>query len=155
MLSRRITDHLCKIARSTKPITYHALAKALDLEPPNTIQQVTMGLERLIEEDATAGHPLIAALVISKGRGGLPAPGFFGCAKRVGRCHGDSLASGIADFYKIEFNAAVEFWRSHSSQKTLQNRRPQWNVLQAQPLQHAMQRNRVHFSKSHGLPSKN
>jgi hypothetical protein len=32
-------------------------------------------LERLMEEDAAADRPFIAALAISKARGGLPGPG--------------------------------------------------------------------------------
>ena len=38
-----------------------------------------------MEEDAEADRPFIAALTISKARGGLPAPGFFGCDRRLGR----------------------------------------------------------------------
>ena len=36
-------------------------------------------------EDAATDRPFIAAIVISKARGGLPAPGFFDCAARLGR----------------------------------------------------------------------
>jgi hypothetical protein len=36
---------------------------------------VTEALERLMEEDAAADRPFIAALAISKARGGLPGPG--------------------------------------------------------------------------------
>jgi hypothetical protein len=42
-----------------------------------------------MEEDAAADRPFIAALVISRVRGGLPAPGFFNCARRLGRFAGD------------------------------------------------------------------
>jgi hypothetical protein len=35
--------------------------------------QITVALERLMEKDAEAGLPFIAALLISKARGGLPA----------------------------------------------------------------------------------
>jgi hypothetical protein len=38
-------------------------------------------LERLME-DAEADRPFITALTISNARGGLLAPGFFGCARR-------------------------------------------------------------------------
>ena len=38
-----------------------------------------------MEEDAAADRPFIAALAISKARDGLPAPGFFDCAGRLGR----------------------------------------------------------------------
>jgi hypothetical protein len=66
------------------------LAKALDILPPHSIHQVTEGLERLMEEDAAADRPFIAALAISKTRGGLPAPGFFACARRLGPVRGRS-----------------------------------------------------------------
>tara|TARA_R110002049_G_scaffold295840_1_gene483519 strand:+ start:16982 stop:17281 length:300 start_codon:yes stop_codon:yes gene_type:complete len=94
------------------PITYQALAKALELSPPNTIHQLTVALEFMIEEDVAAGRPLIAALVISKARSGLPAPGFFACAKRVGRFGGDPFGSEAAAFFAIEFDEALKFWRS-------------------------------------------
>lgn len=112
MLSQRIRDHLCEIAGQRQPITYQALAKVLALAPPNTIHQLTMALERLIEEDASAGHPLIAALVISKARGGLPAPGFFVCAKRFGRFEGDPVGPDASKFFAAEFDDAVTFWHA-------------------------------------------
>ncbi len=37
-----------------------------------------------MEEDAAANRPFIAALAISNARGGLPTPGFFDCARRLG-----------------------------------------------------------------------
>src|SRR6516164_6582577 len=72
-------------AKRRIPITYQELAKALQILPPHSIHQVTEALERLMEEDVAADRPLIAALAISKARGGLPAPGFFDCARRLGR----------------------------------------------------------------------
>ena len=114
MLLQRVRDHLFEVAAKAAPITYQALAKALELSPPNTIHQLTEALERLIEEDVTAGRPLIAALVISKARSGLPAPGFFECAKRVGRFKGDPVGPDASAFYAAEFNQAVKFWSSYS-----------------------------------------
>ena len=112
MLIQRVRDHLFEVAAKGAPITYQALAKALELSPPNTIHQLTEALERLIEEDVAAGRPLIAALVVSKARSGLPAPGFFECAKRVGRFKGDPVRPDASAFYAAEFNLAVNFWRS-------------------------------------------
>ncbi len=63
-----------------------------------------------MEEDAEAARPLIAALVISKSRGGLPAPGFFECARRVGRFDGDLSSPETSAFYAAEFTAAVDYW---------------------------------------------
>ncbi|MEC5325559.1 hypothetical protein [Aurantimonas sp. A3-2-R12] len=111
-LTSRVRTHLCRIAGQATPITYQALAKALDLTPPNTIHQVTVALEYLMAEDAAAGRPLIAALVVSKARGGLPAPGFFNTAQRLGRFGGDPSGPGAPAFYAAEFDAAVAFWRA-------------------------------------------
>jgi len=112
VLALRVRTHLCRIVGHATPITYQALATALDLAPPNTIHQLTVALEYLIEEDAAAARPLIAALVVSKARGGLPAPGFFDCARRVGRFDGDPSGPEVPAFYAAEFHAAVEFWRA-------------------------------------------
>jgi len=66
-------------------ITYQELANALRILPPHSIHRVTEALEHLMEEDAAAERPFIAALAISKARGGLPGQGFFDCARRLGR----------------------------------------------------------------------
>lgn len=121
MLPQRVREHLCKHADSAQPLTYQALATNLKLTPPNTIYQLTVALEHLVEEDAAAGLPLIAAMVISKSRGGLPAPGFFECAKRVGRFQGDPLSAEASVFFEAEFNSAVTFWRSSPPPQTPRN----------------------------------
>jgi len=87
------------------PITYQELAKALQILPPHSIHRVTDALERLMEEDAAADRPFIAALVISKARGGLPAPGFFDCARRLGRFAGDPDGQDTWSFHAAELNA--------------------------------------------------
>src|SRR5690242_6780860 len=55
-------------------------------------------------------RPFIAAIAISKARGGLPAPGFFDCARRLGRFAGDASGLEAQAFHAQEFNAAVAFW---------------------------------------------
>lgn len=70
------------------PITYHQVAEALDLTPPRTIRRVAQALETLMREDAEAGRPFIAALVISR-RGDLPGRGFFDLAVELGRFPAD------------------------------------------------------------------
>ena len=92
------------------PITYQELAKALQILPPHSIHRVTDALERLMEEDAAADRPFIAALVISKARGGLPAPGFFDCARRLGRFAGDPDGQDTWSFHAAELNAVLARW---------------------------------------------
>ena len=58
-------------------ITYAELADAAVIPAPHRINKLTIWLEGLLAQDHAAGQPLRAARVISRSRGGLPAPGFF------------------------------------------------------------------------------
>ncbi len=109
-IAPRLREHLRKIAEHRLLVTYQEVAKALGLTPPNTIHQVTEALEHLMNEDAATDRPFIAAIVISKARGGLPAPGFFDCAARLGHFDGDAAGLEAWAFHAAEFNAAVAFW---------------------------------------------
>lgn len=112
MLAERVRRRMIEVACQGQPITYQALALKLELVPPNTIRQLTTALEELMEQDAAAGHPLIAALVVSKATQGLPRQGFFECAHRLGCFQGDLDGSSAAHYYQSEFDSAVTFWGS-------------------------------------------
>src|ERR1700747_2812896 len=64
----RARAFLESVAKRPILITYQELANALQILPPHSIHQVTEALERLMEEDAAADRPFIAALAISKAR---------------------------------------------------------------------------------------
>ena len=106
-LARRLRAHL---AARRLPITYQEATKGLLLLPPNTIHQVTEALEQIMVEDAAADRPFIAAMVISKWRGGLPAPGFFDCAARLGRFAGDATGPDARVFHAVELKAVLALW---------------------------------------------
>ena len=106
-LARRLRAHLQARAAQRSPITYHEVAKALRLSPPHTIHQVTQALEQLMAQDAAADRPFIAAMVIGKSRGGLPAPGFFDCAAWLGRFAGDAAGPGARVFHAAQLDAVV------------------------------------------------
>ena len=101
---------LQEAARRQHLLTYRDLARALLVAPPNTIHQVTAALERLMEEDAAADRPFIAALAVSATTGDLPQRGFFDCARRLGRFAGDPDTQDARAFHRRELNAAFEFW---------------------------------------------
>jgi hypothetical protein len=67
-------------------------------------------LESLVEDAAAADRPFMAALAIGKGRGGLPAPGFFDCARRLGRFAGDPNGQDVKTFQTAELNAVFARW---------------------------------------------
>ena len=111
LLAQQVRIFLCDMPRGTKPTTYQALAAALNIPPPNRIHQLTNSLESLIEEDVMAARPLIASFVISKVRGGLPAPGFFDCVRRVGRFEDDPSDPDGSVFHAAEMKRADAYWR--------------------------------------------
>ncbi len=114
-IAPRLREHLGTIAEQRLPVTYQEVAEALGLTSPNTIHQVTEALEHLMTEDAATDRPFIAAIVISKARGGLPAPEFFDCAARLGRFDGDAAGPEAWAFHAAEFNAMVAFWAASGS----------------------------------------
>jgi hypothetical protein len=108
----RVRAFLENVAKRRTPISYQELANALQILPPHSIHRVTEALERLMEEDAAADRPFIAALAISKARGGLPAPGFFDCARRLGRFAGDPDGQDASTFHAAELHAVLVRWGS-------------------------------------------
>jgi len=106
-LAPRLRRLLEETARHGRTLTYQETARALELAPPQTIHRVATALERLIEEDAAAGRPLLAALVVSRTGSGLPAPGFFDCAERCGRFAGDAAGPEAAAFHARELEAVL------------------------------------------------
>ena len=106
----RARAFLESVAKRQILITYQELANALQILPPHSIHRVTEALERLMEEDAAADRPFIAALAISKARGGLPGPGFFDCARRLGRFSGDPDGQDARTFHTAELNAVFACW---------------------------------------------
>jgi len=111
-LTERARRQLRRVAEAGVPITYQALAEKLALQPPNRIHQVAMALEQLMHEDAADDRPFIAALVVSKRRNGLPAPGFFDLARRLGRFQGDRSEAAMENYHRAELDAAVPYWRA-------------------------------------------
>ena len=72
------------VIKNKNQITYNALAATAKMTGPHKIHRLTSWLEQLMAEDQNNDRPLRAAVVISKARGGLPAPGFFDKAKELG-----------------------------------------------------------------------
>jgi hypothetical protein len=83
-------------------LTYLDLASAAGLGPPGAIHRVTEALEAMMREDHAAGRPLLAAVVVSARRGGLPAPGFFHLATGLGRYFGPERGGQAALFHAME-----------------------------------------------------
>ena len=102
-VAEQLRTCLQNMAAAGLTITYGGLARLLELSPPNTIHQITVALERLMEEDAQVGRPFIAALVLSKARRGLPRlralfDRWLDWAARSGLTHGCPMQAAAVEF---------------------------------------------------------
>lgn len=104
----RLRDALAELAAERRTITYKELAGLVPVPPPHTIHKLTLALEDLIREDAAAGRPLSAALVISRGPAGLPGRGFFLLAAELGLYAGPEDGPGARAFHAAELARIFE-----------------------------------------------
>lgn len=105
----RLRVNLRMVAALQATVTYHEAARGIGLTPPHVIHSVATLLEELMEEDAAEGHPFIAAMVLSRARDGLPAPGFFQAAARLGRYRGDAWSAEAMAWHAAELALAHAF----------------------------------------------
>ncbi len=97
----RLKAVLEQARRERRTVTYLQAADAVGVEAPQRIHKLSRLVEILLKQDVDAGNTPLAALVVSRVRGGLPAPGFFDRAARLGvfdghdpaRFHSQLLAS--------------------------------------------------------------
>ncbi len=111
----KLRAFLVGVARRGEPMIYREVAHAVRLPPPNTIHQLALLLEELIEEDVRNGVPLIASLVISKQRNGLPAPGFFAKAQELGLYDGANSGTEAHAFHASELTRAIDYWSEQNT----------------------------------------
>ena len=68
---------LAAAAAGDRLVTYAELADAAGITGKHRINRLTGWVEEELAREVAAGDPLLTARVISRARGGLPAPGFF------------------------------------------------------------------------------
>ncbi|MDZ4136276.1 MAG: DUF6522 family protein, partial [Paracoccaceae bacterium] len=103
-LQRKIRAFLVARYREDMPVTYGQLARAMGLDRPGAIAQITQAMEATMTEDARAARPFLAALVVSRAEGGTPGRGFFDHARSLGR--GPALGEDDRAFHEREFRGA-------------------------------------------------
>ena len=90
---------LASAAATSQLITYAELADAAHIPGPHRIHKLTSWLEQLATKDSQAGQPIRSALVISRSRGGLPAPGFFAHCRMLGLYEGPESGAPARRFH--------------------------------------------------------
>ena len=96
-LRARLTD----LAARGETITYGDLARELDIPAPS-IAALTALLETLMEQDAAAGRPFLAAVCAGRLGDGMPALGFFQKAAEL-----DAALTADPEIFVIEQRRAL------------------------------------------------
>ena len=102
---RRAEMAIASAQQAKQTITYAELAKAASIPNPHRIHKLTEWLENSMRRDHAAGEPLRAALVISRKRGGLPAPGFFVLCGELGLYQGAVSGQQAIQFHQTAITA--------------------------------------------------
>ncbi len=71
-----LRTRLMSLAALGQTITYGDLAREFDIPPPS-IATLTALLETLMDQDAAAGRPYLAAVMAGRLGDGMPSLGFF------------------------------------------------------------------------------
>jgi len=87
---------LIPLAATGQTITYGGLAREMALPVP-AIQTLTAMLEGLMDEDAAAGRPFLAAVCAGRLGDGMPAMGFFEKAAELDAALTADPAAFVAD----------------------------------------------------------
>ena len=80
-------------------------SRARPSRPPQRIHKLARLVEILLKQDVEAGLAPLAALVVSRVRGGLPAPGFFDRAARLGIFDGSDPARFHSELLAVLFDS--------------------------------------------------
>jgi hypothetical protein len=98
--AKRAEMLLASAATAGQLITYAGLAEAARIPGPQRIHKLTSWLEQLVRLDSQTGQPIRSALVISRSRDGLPAPGFFAHCQKLGLYDGPESGPQAQHFHQ-------------------------------------------------------
>ena len=104
-----IYDKLKEIAHAESLITYQEVGSlvGLDMHDPGDRVIIAQLLDNInVEEVTVHQRPMLSAVVVRK-EDGIPGPGFFKCAKKLGRY----MVGPELEFYCKELQRVYDAWR--------------------------------------------
>lgn len=97
-----IHELLREVAREGRTVHYAEVGALLDLRMANPRHRALLGLilDDIDRHEASAGRPLLAAVVVRKDLG-RPGRGFFACARALGHAPEDERAFWAATLTRV------------------------------------------------------
>jgi CBS domain-containing protein len=121
VLKALLRGELLRQARIRLPATYANLAERLGLVSMDAIEAVRSLLEKLMDDDAGRGRPLLASVAVSSIKTGLPSSWFFRKAESIGRFSGDATNLEAYAFHAMEFHNATRFYANSRASPNVEN----------------------------------
>lgn len=109
-LQERFEAMLVDVARTRGTLTYRDAAARLELQPPQTIRQLTDLAETLMRRNAARDEPQLASVLVSRVRRGIPAPGYFLLMAELGLYRGDVEGRAAATAHEAELERVYRRW---------------------------------------------
>ena len=109
-LKEGVREALIGLARCNCTVTYRDLAILAEIPSPHSINRLTRLLEELVQEDADAGRPLLASLVISRSPERIPGRGFFCLIHKLGLYEGPDEGPKAHEYHRDEVEMAWAYW---------------------------------------------
>lgn len=106
-----VFNELVAAARHRGTVTYQELADLIGLPVSGSHMGSQLGhiLGEISEDEHNLHRPMLSAVAV--GVSGSPGPGFFDCARKLGKLTNEDEQS----FWEHEKNAVHEFWRKKFS----------------------------------------
>jgi len=104
-----VLAELLTAARYKGMITYQEVAKLIGFPLTGNYMGAEIGnlLGEISEDQHVLGYPMLSAIVVTNS--GLPGPGFFNCASRLGLFTGSS-AEEETQFWKAQVDSVHNTW---------------------------------------------
>ena len=110
--TNKVRAQLIQLAEQQQTITYQQLIAICQISPPRSMQKLTNALEVLAAEDAKLNYPILASLVIQKGKAAIPRDGFFLQMHELGLYQGPTQGSQAQMFHADQLSQVWRYWGS-------------------------------------------
>lgn len=105
-----IREELVRVARAKRLTNYSDVGRLVGLDMSTDAGRIWIAqlLDQINQDEVSKGGPMLSALVTYKDTG-VPGPGFFECARGLGKYHGESKLQEL-EFCVQEVIKVHNYW---------------------------------------------
>jgi len=107
---------LKQLAIEESTMSYQDFAAQLGVSKAPIIKTVTMFLERLVIEDVDNSRPVLASVIVQKGKNAIPRKGFFQLLQKLKLFNGDPEGEGAQNWHLNELSKLKNYYSHKGAQ---------------------------------------